>query len=564
LLPGVLALLCAVAWAGFALTAQRWFPHLETWRAAMGGAGGGVAGGTGGGSAREAGFLAVAAAGVLLGLLAFRRPRRGSLACAVTALWILAPFAADLALFPLAAAPMSHGLRTALFVALTELLVAAATFAGWRAAARAASAASAARSSAGHVASGVGAPPRGTTRDAPPEAPAQGAGPGIGAPLRAREGWAPGQRAPVRRAPVRRAPVRRAPLRRALLRTGIVLASVAVTLLLGEFAFRALDLRPYRNPVLIVPGAERRVLLSEIALFRPSERPAGTDGLAARFRPYLFLKGWYDRPQLPYFDAQGCVDYVFDRWGLRDHDFALKKQPGEYRIVAVGDSFTFGVGAQLDDCWTEVLERTLRARRDGPVEVINAGFASGHNPVQYEPWIAKDGVRLQPDVLIVGFCLNDMHRGVEMYAYEIPSPAPVLEGRSVLASFLALQLEVWRHPGKRVRDDTQRVLDEPAQWQSCQDALRRSKSVLDGHGIRLLLVPFPMLSGLAEQDYPYARLMAMVRDFCASAGIECVDLLPDFLGRQDETLWAHPTDQHPNDKAHALIAAGIARHLAQH
>jgi lysophospholipase L1-like esterase len=515
---GACALACCAAWLAFALTAQRIFPHLE-----------GLAGTTGtvdatraaAGGTHDALFQALLVGGIVLGLLALRRPGRGNILCASVALVLLAPFAADLALFPMATAPLSHAAKTTVFVALTELIIAGVLLACGRALAR--EARRAART-----------PLEADATVAPPELATAGA------------------------------PSARAPRRSVLLRAGLVAGSIAATLALGELAFRALDLRPYTNPVLIIPGAERRILLSEIALFRPSERPPGTDGLASRWRPYLYLKGWYDRPLLPYFDAQGCVDYVFNRWGLRDHDFALEKQPGEYRIVAIGDSFTFGVGAQLDDCWTEVLERTLKAQRGGPVEVINAGFASGHHPGMYEPWIAKDGVRLQPDVLIVGFCLNDMHPGVEMYTYELPDPPPVLGGHSVLASYLALQLQVWKHPGKRVRDFTDRVLNEPAQWESVQAALRRSKAVLDEHGIRFLVVPFPMLSGLQEKDYPYARLMQMVRDFCASAHIECVDLLPDFLGKQDETLWAHPTDQHPNDKGHALIAAGIARYLAQH
>jgi hypothetical protein len=460
-------------------------------------------------SARDAALAAVLVAGVVTGLVALRRAAGFGRACATLALVLLAPFTVDAALGPLGSVPARA--RHTLFLLLTEVALATVLLFAWRAG-RAGRAGRAAQ-------------------------------------------------APVPAAPD--ASARRRHLPRPAVRTALALGSVAASLLLAEAAFRALDLRAYRNPVLIIPGAERRILLSEIALFRPTARPAGVDGLAARFRPYLYLKGWYDRPQWDYFDAQGCVDYVFDRWGLRDHDFELERQPGELRLVAIGDSFTFGVGAQLDDCWTEVLERTLEQQHDGPVEVINAGFASGHHPGMYAPWIAKDAVRLAPDVLIVGLCLNDMHPGVEMYAYELPEKPVVLGGRSVLASWLAMQAARWKNPGHGVLDFTDRVLAEPAPWEACQAALRASKAALDAAGIRMLVVPFPMLSGLRETPYPYERLLAMVRDFCTGAGIDCVDLRPEFLGQADEPLWAHPTDQHPNDRGHALIAAGIARHLAQ-
>jgi len=535
----MLALLCAAAWLVFALTSQRQFPHLNGWTttsetasaptsAVAGGDGGAAAGAEAqavpGGLTQELGPYAVLAAGVVLGALALRKPGRGQRACAVLALVLLVPFTADVVLFPLGSAPLPDGLGALLFHAVTAGLTLLVLCIAWRAAAHEAAA-----------------------RNAPGVAAEHGA-----------------TTSAAQFTEARRPPQARRPARRWAVRLAVMLASIAVTLLLAEAIFRALDLRAYSNPVLIVPGAERRILLSEVALFRPSERPPGVDGLAARFRPYLYLKGWYDRPQWAYFDEQGCVDYVFNRWGLRDHDFELRKRPGDYRIVAIGDSFTFGIGAQLEDCWTEVLERTLAARADRPVEVINAGFSSGHHPGMYAPWIARDGVKLQPDVLIVGLCLNDMHPGVEMYAYETPEPPVVLDGKSVLASYLALQVELRKHPGHRVRDFTDRVLEEPAQWETCQAALRASKAALDAAGIRMLVVPFPMLSGLGETNYPYTRLLAMVRDFCAEAGIECVDLLPELLGQQDELLWAHPTDQHPNDKGHALIAAGIARYLAQH
>jgi hypothetical protein len=45
-------------------------------------------------------------------------------------------------------------------------------------------------------------------------------------------------------------------------------------------------------------------------------------------------------------------------------------------------------------------------------------------------------------------------------------------------------------------------------------------------------------------DYPYLGLHEMVREFCAEAGIECLDLLSGFRGRNAEDLQLHATDQH--------------------
>ena len=53
----------------------------------------------------------------------------------------------------------------------------------------------------------------------------------------------------------------------------------------------------------------------------------------------------------------------------------------------------------------------------------------------------------------------------------------------------------------------------------------------------------------------------MAREFCEAEGIEYVDLLSQFRGRNEEALWVHPTDQHPNHIGHQLMAEGIYEHF---
>jgi hypothetical protein len=108
------------------------------------------------------------------------------------------------------------------------------------------------------------------------------------------------------------------------------------------------------------------------------------------------------------------------------------------------------------------------------------------------------------------------------------------------------------------------VRDDPELWNSTQAALRHCRNVLDAADIRFLVVPFPMLSGLAEPEYPYARLLELVARFCERERIEYVDLLPKFRGLRDQDYWVHATDQHPNDRGHALIAQGIEEYLLTH
>jgi lysophospholipase L1-like esterase len=57
---------------------------------------------------------------------------------------------------------------------------------------------------------------------------------------------------------------------------------------------------------------------------------------------------------------------------LRNGPFTLQPQPGVFRILALGDSTTFGWGVAQEQAWPAQLEAVLRARGVA-VEVINAG-----------------------------------------------------------------------------------------------------------------------------------------------------------------------------------------------
>ncbi|MFH2000974.1 MAG: SGNH/GDSL hydrolase family protein [Planctomycetota bacterium] len=344
---------------------------------------------------------------------------------------------------------------------------------------------------------------------------------------------------------------------------GILAGSMALSLVAGEILFRIFVPREYKSPMLCLPGEQKQVPASEIYFFMRSLRDRERMGAGAAFRPYLFLKGWYDRPSWDYFDEDGCVDYLFNRFGFRDHDFEMKKKQGEYRIMALGDSFTLGVGVQLEHCWTEVLEKKLAQFLARPVEVINAGFAAGHQPVMYEEWIKSDAMAFEPDGVIIGMCVNDMHPNIELLA-RIPPVIhkPWLGGYSRMLYRLQKYLAESKMPKEGVRDFSARVRADPEPWNQVKEALISTKSFLDARGVRFIVVFLPALSGL-RGEYPYAKLFQMAREFCEEEQIEYMDLLDRFLGCIDEEFWVHPTDQHPNPAGHRMIGEGIFEYLSR-
>lgn len=88
--------------------------------------------------------------------------------------------------------------------------------------------------------------------------------------------------------------------------------------------------------------------------------------------------------------------------GLRDREYSIEKPNGVNRIVVIGDSFTWGWGVGDQEIYTEILEASLQG-----VEVINLGVTAFDTPQELK-YLKMEGMNYEPDMIILGFCLNDI------------------------------------------------------------------------------------------------------------------------------------------------------------
>jgi hypothetical protein len=102
----------------------------------------------------------------------------------------------------------------------------------------------------------------------------------------------------------------------------------------------------------------------------------------------------------------GSWQFRINSRGFRsDREYTYAKPPGTYRVLCLGDSQTQGFECHQDRTYSQVLERTLAAsgRR---VEVINAGV-SGFGTAESLVFLEQEGLRYQPDAVVLGFFVND-------------------------------------------------------------------------------------------------------------------------------------------------------------
>lgn len=297
----------------------------------------------------------------------------------------------------------------------------------------------------------------------------------------------------------------------------------------------------------------------------------------------------YRGPQQPYFDADGCVEYHFNRFGLREReDLTLAKPAGVQRVVCLGDSFTLGWGVRREHNWPVLVESELKKRWPS-VQVLNCGGTGSAYVDEYALALEHRHGRFQPDLVLVTLCLNDLIVTNGKLGHFRPealpdSDLPTDQWRWWMASRLlrdtarkvaardALELDPDRdwigelmalpadHLWYRNKGETPLVY-----WQSGtpQSALRAIRDWCAAHQAQPAVVIWPFLQGLGPgRHYPFAKLHTLVTEFCEQEGLPLLDLLPVLKDVPQESLWVSPADMHPNEHAQEVVMSSIAAFMA--
>ena len=214
-----------------------------------------------------------------------------------------------------------------------------------------------------------------------------------------------------------------------------------------------------------------------------------------------------------------------NRLGLRDREVDRLRAPG-FRIVAIGDSFTFGWGVALEDSWPKLLEAHLRA--DGfSAEVLNAG-RGGYGPADYVRVAEQVIPRLEPDLVLVGVLQGDdlaqSLSSTPATPPDVVGPSPWLwEGARAALRWICPNLLRWRRGWARASDPK----DSGAVW---REQVRERLAKLT-----------------ADERQVYARVDAAARDLYEGGGLNPGLLFlalrqPEYFSlseREDESAQAH-------------------------
>jgi len=126
-------------------------------------------------------------------------------------------------------------------------------------------------------------------------------------------------------------------------------------------------------------------------------------------------RGWAMVPGEEHYTYQHRVRV--NALGLRGPELEAR-QPGETRILFLGDSLTYGQGVADDETVPVALERALREREPGRAwSVVNAGNRA-YGTAQELGLLDELGAEIQPDVVLLGWYWNDVSERPIAATYE--------------------------------------------------------------------------------------------------------------------------------------------------
>lgn len=307
---------------------------------------------------------------------------------------------------------------------------------------------------------------------------------------------------------------------------------------------------------------------------------------------------------LPGFEGKHHGSWVsINRHGMRDREHPLERPDGTLRILALGDSWTFGVAVKQDQTWPKQLEAALAERVGSGAgaprfEVINTGV-SGYETYNEALYYQRDLGRFEHDLVLVGmYPVNDVDAKHERYARRrrLHDLSPLLYAASRLPRQLMLvqYYEYWRENRKQQRraahyaattrtgreprvdadggfapgeiDWTQLYTDDYSGWRMMQESLASIGRTARANGVRGAVLLFPDIRDLARYArYCHPRVEPRIARAVEDAGLVLIDLLPDFApwqGREGEiALKGRAGSTHPNARGYGLIGRAVAREL---
>jgi lysophospholipase L1-like esterase len=223
-----------------------------------------------------------------------------------------------------------------------------------------------------------------------------------------------------------------------------------------------------------------------------------------------------------------------------------------FRILAIGDSCTFGLGVNDDQSWPSQLDQLL-AHNGYDADVINAGVP-GYTSFQGKRFLETKGLSLSPDLIVACFGFNDQDCWASRSDRETARDLALRRWQPALAHsqvYRSLR-RVLPHAPLREQTDVRRRprLSQPEFYAT----IHGIKRLCDQRRIRLVLVVWPAESQITNRRAGFFGYHGITAYLCDHEDVPLVNLADAFFNAEKPVYLDHI---HANPDGCRLAASAV-------
>ena len=287
--------------------------------------------------------------------------------------------------------------------------------------------------------------------------------------------------------------------------------------------------------------------------------------------------------------------------GFRDYEYEIEKTNKTFRIVVLGDSYTFGWRLELNETFTKILEKRLNIDNTKSLkyEVLNFGNP-GYNTILEANLLEEKVFDYNPDLIIVAYTPGDPEcywdfcsRELKKYTIksfgsrELPISKEGFLQKSKFLLFLHRKYEnlLYNLGIKNYSDSIIVKLHEKNSptWIHVQDSFKNIAEISNKNNVPIFLVIFPELDLMIKpkkylafsmkksnfevyDKYPLNYIQEQIKEEGELNGFSVIDITPYFEEIDPFLLMVVPEvteegDDHPNAMGNNIVANVIYEYI---
>ncbi len=251
--------------------------------------------------------------------------------------------------------------------------------------------------------------------------------------------------------------------------------------------------------------------------------------------------------------------------GIRDINHSFSKSDHEFRIVALGDSFTEGQGAPFEQTWCKILEKRMNEKVNGGKVTVIIGGVRGSDPVFEYQLLSRRLLKYDPDLVLMVINGSDFNEIITRGCFNrfdangnfqnLPSPwiewlwarshlFRMVMNRTFGYNFLVMSGKEKNRAVKKSRGCMIETFNKIAELGS-------------NYGFKFLIVGHPFYYQVINPNSTY--YLSGFETIAKENNLEYLDVRPFFvkeIGNDKDLIWEYywPIDNHLTPRGYSLFA----------